>query len=321
MANLNRIGFLVRRFAWAAFVFYLVLSSVFFAFVWVPDNTPVGFGLEPDKAEKVREQYRDRMHYDEPILQRYANWLEAYTTLDLGRSYVQQRPVRDILAAAAPWTLLYVVPAVALSFALGTGFGVFSALRPDHLATRLGNAVVYSSVSVPVFWAGEIALFLLRYDGGVVPGLARGRSPLALQNLLALSVPTLILTANLLAVQVRYARSEASEYVAEDFVDVIRAKGGTVGDVARHIVRNVSIPLASLLFTRTLTVLFISIYVVEYVFRIPGLGLISLNAIKQSDIGVILATLLIPAAVAVVGSFLQDVAYVMLDPRVDYDDL
>lgn len=321
MVDLNRLGFVARRLVWSVFVFYLVLSSVFFVFAWAPDNTPVGFGMESDEAAEAMEQYRERLHYDEPLVQRYATWLEAYTTLDLGRSYVQQRPVRAILADAIPWTLLYAVPAIALSFVLGTGFGVLSALRPDHALTRVGNFVAYSSLSVPLFWLGEMALFVLGSRMDLLPGLAADRSPLAVQNLLTMGLPTLILTLNLLAVQVRYARSESAEYVTADFVEIVRAKGGTLRDVARHVVRNVSIPLASLLFTRTLTVLFVSIYVVEFVFRIPGLGSLTLTGIKESDIGVILATLLVPVSVAIVGGFLQDLAYVALDPRVDYDDL
>jgi len=72
--------------------------------------------------------------------------------------------------------------------------------------------------------------------------------------------------------------------------------------------------------TEVLTVLFVSVYVIEVVFRIPGLGQVAYEAILDRDIGLILATTLIPVLLGLLGTLLQDIAYAVLDPRVSVED-
>lgn len=126
-----------------------------------------------------------------------------------------------------------------------------------------------------------------------------------------------VVAANLLAVQVRDARSEALEFVPVDSVKRLRASGWRI---ARHGLRNAALPLLSVFFTETPTVRFVTVYDIEIVMERPGLGQLADNATFTRDIWIVLATTFIPVTVWLVGNPRQDIAYTGLDPRVSYDE-
>jgi len=315
---------LARRLVWSLFVVWLILTLTFLMFVLIPDfNKPWVLPLEyqaSEKAERLTRQYFAQMRYDQPLLQRYLHWMQSYVTLHWGISFVQERPVKAIVADAIPVTLGYLLPSLVLAYVLGTLQGLHAAVERVGPLKRIGNAIVYSGLGLPAFWLGEVVFFLaqdhwqlgLAYDGG--------RSVLAPHNLGALALPTLIMTLNLGAVYARYTRAETSGYLSSDFVKTIRAAGGRSRDVARHSLRNAMPPLLSLFFTRTLTVLLLSVYVIETVFGLPGLGWVTLRAISDRDIAVILAMTFLTVLVGLIGNLIQDVAYAALDPRIGSSD-
>lgn len=321
--SMNSRSYLLRRLVWSAVVVWVILTLTFFLFVVIPDpNKPWVQPLDPggrEKAERLTRLYFEQMRYDEPLLGRYLHWMKMYVTLQWGRSFVQGRPVLAILGEAAPVTLAYLLPATALAYLLGTAQGLHSAINRFGPLKRLGNAVVYTGLGLPAFWLGEMVLFLaldhrlpVRYD----PELSVG----SVHNLGALVLPTLVLALNLGAVYARYTRAETSGYLSRDFIKNIRANGGRRRDEARHALRNAMPPLLSLFFSRVLTVLFLSIFVIEVVFGLPGLGRVTLRAIEQRDVAVILAMTFVTVLVGVLGNLLQDVAYAVIDPRIGSDD-
>ncbi len=139
------------------------------------------------------------------------------------------------------------------------------------------------------------------------------------QNFPFLAFPLLVVMTNLLAVQIRYTRSTSLEYVPAEFVKTLHSNGASACDVGRHVLRNAALPLVSLFFAETATILFITILVVEMVFGLPGFGTLTFNAIKARDPGLILATTMIPIFIGLAGNLIQDIAYAVLDPRVGYE--
>ena len=100
-----------------------------------------------------------------------------------------------------------------------------------------------------------------------------------------------------------------------------RAKGASEWRIlTRHVLRVALVPLSTILVVDVLAVLFAGSFIVEVIFGIPGLGVLALEAISRNDTPLVLATTLIPVFVAVVGNLLQDLAYLVLDPRIGYGD-
>ena len=315
---MNRRRFLAGRVAWSVFVVWLVLTATFLVTAAAPDPNvaPLMWRLPPEKARAVLEQYREQMHYDEPLLRRYLHWMTEYATLRFGESYVTDRSVAAILSGALPVTAAYLLPSLGLSVVLGVLGGAYSSVA-DRLPARAVRWVMVSGLAVPTFLLGEVVVIAAAeaFDATLVwnPDAAFW-SP---HNATVLGAAVAVLTANLLAVQARYARALVSEYAAADFVKTFRANGAGLPTVLRHAVRNASVPLVSLFLTRALTVLFLAVYLIEAVFGLPGLGAVTLSAFESRDVAVILAATFLAVLVGVLGNLLQDVAYAFLDPRID----
>lgn len=328
---MSRLGFLARRTLFALFAVYLVVS-ITFGFVALtadPQIAVVAYGAgqgppgvfynQSEAAEKVEEAvsaYKEANNLDEPVRERYVTWLVNIATLDWGESLDRGVPVTSLLAEATPRTAAYVVPAMAFSLAGGVFAGMFAALRRntagDYLATGLG----YVGFSVPNFLLAQLLLIAVATALGT-EAWRRGAIPAPLRTVV---LPAFVLGVSLLAGQLRHVRSESLEYLGEDFVKLLRAKGASEWRVARHVLRNASLPLLSLFVTELLAVLVVNIYVLERVFGIQGLGTLSLQAIRGRDLPVVLGTTMVVVLVGILGTFLQDVASLFLDPRVAEED-
>lgn len=328
----------VRRVVFAVFAAYLVISVVFAFVALTPDpgTGPLARAAAIEASEEdipVKKtdaweqlvEYRERRSLDEPLLERYFDWLIDITTLDWGRSfgttgtatdygagYATNVPVTMLVVRALYYTLWYVLPAIALSVISGIAIGLYTATHQHTLVDRLGTAAAYLGFSLPNFWLAEM-LFLFVIGGSILIGF----SARTYEILSLVIFPTGILTTSLLAGQIRYARAQSLEYLNTEFIKLVRAKGAKKWRVARHLLRNAAIPLFSLFFTEMLGIVVLNIFVIEYVFRIPGLGGLSLVAIQSRDLPVILGTSIVIILFGMVGNLLQDIAYLVLDPRME----
>ncbi|KTG08686.1 hypothetical protein AUR64_18655 [Haloprofundus marisrubri] len=313
--------YLLRRTAWTLFVAYLILSATFFVFAFTPDPNQQGpqFGMSREEAEEFKSQYAAAHNYDEPLADRYVEWMTAYATLEFGYSYVRDRPVSAVLGESIPVTLAYLVPALLFSLVGGVLLGLLAAMFRGGPLDWVVSGGAYVGMGVPAFVAAVLVTLLAGEYAGVASIIqwSAERSALSAANLPALVVPAVVVALNLSAVMVRYARAESLEYLPAEFVKTLRANGARTRDVARHVLKNASVPLFSVAVSELLTVLFVSVIVVEVVFGIPGFGRLAFVAIEERDIGVILATTFVPVAVGLGGNLLQDIVYAVLDPRIE----
>mgnify|MGYP000182788301 CR=1 FL=1 len=220
---------------------------------------------------------------------------------------------------------------------MGISFGLFSAFRQHSFSDRIVTAVAYLGLGIPNFWLATVLFSaavarhqfiafpelpitssaLYSFDFTLLYGFIPWLDPNTTQGFFVL--PIITLTTALLAGQLRYTRSESLEYIDMEFVKIARAKGAGPFRVARHVLRNAAIPLLSLFLTEMLSVLVLGVLVIEEVFNIPGFGSLMLRAVGARDMPLILGVTMVVAFIGIVGNFLQDVAYTVLDPRVGSD--
>ncbi|MFB6236081.1 MAG: ABC transporter permease [Halopenitus sp.] len=309
--------YVLKRLAWSVVAVWIVISAAFLLVALTPDPNEVIISWAA--GAEAAEAYRQARNYDLPLYRRYWLWLSSYLTLDLGTTQSGQ-PVTQAFRETLPVTALYVVPAVVVSTILGVATGLYTAIRSGGYLDRFVTAAVYSGFGLPVFWLGEMAIAVAVHELGWVEIAWDDRYGLwHPANLQSMILPATVVCANLLAVQARYARAEALEYVPAEFVRTLRASGASSRDVARHVLRNAALPLVSLFCIEGVALLLVTVYVVESVFGLPGAGALAYDAIYSRDIGVVLAATLLVAVVGVLGNLLQDVLYVWLDPRVDVE--
>ncbi|MEF8800493.1 MAG: ABC transporter permease [Halolamina sp.] len=313
--------YVTQRLLWTLFATFLMLSVTFLVYAVMPDPTVefIRWAAPMESQEEAVQAYRESRNYDDPILDRYLKWMWSYVTLEWGYSFTYNEPVMDILARKAPVTLVYLIPSIVMASLASVGLGLSAALNRDGMIDILTSGLAYIGFGIPAFFLGELFVFLLLKQLNLFVVAIDSRYGLwTLENITGLLLPIPVVTLNLLAVQIRYVRSEALGTLSEDFVKMLRSTGAGPRQVGRAVLRNIAVPLLSVFFTEVLTVLFVTVYIVEVVFNVPGLGLTAYQAIADRDIGLILATTFIPVLVGLFGNLFQDIAFTIIDPRIYY---
>ncbi|WP_336034869.1 ABC transporter permease [Halobacterium yunchengense] len=326
-------SFVARRAAFAVLAAFVVVSITFAVVVSMP-NVQLGAelasaeraGASDAEIEQIREEFWERRGGEAGALDRYVDRMTGIVTLDWGTSYELQRPVTAVIADRLPYTLAYVVPGVALSFIAGSLFGVASAFRRNGAFDRTSRLTAYLLMGVPTFW---VVHYLNTLHPWTMPWLeptlyAFGGSPRvsqvwAFDHPARYALPSVVLALGLAAGLLQHSRAESLEYERRAFVKLVRAKGAGRLRVARHVLRNAAIPILTLSFVEVLGVLMLNVYIVEAVFDIPGLGSISLFAIKTQDLPLIVGSTLVLVFIGIGGNLLQDLLYGYLDPTIRED--
>jgi peptide/nickel transport system permease protein len=256
----------------------------------------------------------------------YHHWLGGVLRGYWGVSYRDERPVFEKIKDAARWTLLLNLPAIALAYLLAIPIGVYSAVRPGGRFDRWSNFVLLTLYSLPGFWVAILLTVFFtnpQYGMDWFPSLGVGEpgrddSWLDVLQLRAahLFLPVVALTYGSLAFIARQVRGSMTKALGEDFVRTARAKGLPERAVIwRHAFRNALFPLITL-FSGILPAALAGSVVVEAIFNIPGMGLLTIESILNKDWPVVYAVLMMTALLTVAGILLADLLYAWADPRV-----
>lgn len=290
---MTSVRWLARRTASTLFAALVVLTVTYVAISMAPAYR--GGALEVHPA---------------PSLSEYLSWLGSLLTLEWGQSTSLRDPVTELVWAGTKRTAAYVLPAAFFATTIGTLVGLRSATGDSSVLDSGFSAAAYVGLGVPNFVIGVVLLVAFARDA--TGAIAHTND--AIQTVLW---PAAVLTTTLTAAQIRYTRSEAAEYAHSELARLIRAAGGGPRDVARHVLRNAAVPLVSLFFTELMAVLLLNVYVIESVFDIRGLGFMNFWAITRGDLPLVVGTTVVFVLVGVGGSYVQDIVYAVLDPRVD----
>jgi peptide/nickel transport system permease protein len=255
----------------------------------------------------------------------YHHWLSNVLRGDWGRSYRDERPVFDKIAEALRWTVLINLLSVLLAYLLAVPIGVYSAVYQGSVFDRWTNNALLLLYSVPGFWlAVLLSVFFTNPQYGMdwFPAMGMGE-PLPgdgwwekLQLRAShLVLPVTALTYGSLAFIARQLRSSMLEALASDYVRTARAKGLPERVVIwRHAFRNALFPLITLL-AGVLPAAMAGSLVIETIFNIPGMGLLTIESIQNKDWPVVYALLFMTALLTIAGILLADMLYAWADPR------
>ena len=242
---------------------------------------------------------------------------------DLGLSFTFfPTPVSQVISQALPWTLLLVGITTIISFLLGTGLGVLAGWRRGSWTDGLLPVTTFFS-SVPYFWLGIIAIYLLAgpdsffpssggFDSELVPAWDQYFIPSAIQHSL---LPALTILISSVSGWILGMRNMMVTVAAEDYITVAHAKGLPERRVAMsYAARNALLPNVSG-FALALGFIVGGTLLVEIVFSYPGLGFTLLQAVGAKDYPLMQGIFLIITIAVLLANLLADVAYLLLDPR------
>jgi len=264
--------------------------------------------------ESAVASLREQLGLDKPLGERYLNYMSGLVRGDLGRSFVNKRPVAGMILERFPKTLLLAGAAMLFACLFGVSAGVISAAKPGSLADRVSMTSTFVAVSLPVFWLGLILIFLISVKLKLLP--PSGFGGLDPRYLI---LPAITLGAGSAGIIARITRSSMLEVVSEDYIVAARAKGlGEVRVMLKHALRNALVPVVTVMGTDFGSYLSGAV-LTESIFGWPGIGRLTLDAILKRDLPVIEGSVLFMAVVFVFVNLAVDLSYALIDPRVRVD--
>lgn len=304
------LAYIARRGAAALGVLFGVATVTFVLnFVLPGDPARLLAGQRAD-AETIAA-IRQQLGLDQPLPMQYVRFLGRLLQGDLGRSYVTNRPVLEIILERFPATALLTVSSMLLATVLGVLLGVLAAVRPNSWLDTLLMLLALVGISVPSFVAGLLVLLLF--------GVVLGWFPIAGyidQGWEYLVLPMLTLALRPMSIIARMTRSSMLEVLGQEYIRTALAKGVPTGRVLlRHALRNALNPVVTTV-SAWFAGLLAGAFFVEYIFNWPGIGSVAIAAIEKLDYPLIQGTVLFAAVVFVVVNAIVDVLYAVVDPRV-----
>src|SRR5690606_29397728 len=292
--------------------------AVFIVMNIVPGDAALArLGMEA--TPELLAHYRAEFGLDRPWLVRLVDWLWSVARFDFGRSLMTSQPIlRDILIRL-PATLELAMVATLVSLAIGLPLGVLAAWYRNHWVDGVGRIVMLLGLSVPNFWLALLLILWLALGLGILPTagfIAFSEDPL--RNLRYITLPALTLGVSMAAVVARFTRSSLVDVMRQDYIRTARGKGASPSRVLwRHALRNALIPVVTVVGMQMGTLLGGTV-IVEDIFAWPGLGRFALESIYNRDYPVIQTVVLFMAFFYVVINLLVDLAYVAINPKIEY---
>ncbi len=249
-----------------------------------------------------------RAGLDRPLMVQYLRWIESTTALNLGRSLVSGRPVKDELRFHLGNTLKLGTAALALSLAAALPLGIMAGIRPGSGFDVASALVSCALVSIPGFVLGAVLIVGLAVKAKILP--AAGFA--AFENLI---LPATTLAAGLAAVSSRIIRTAVAEFRTSFFLTFAQLKGlPRTRIIYGHALRNAAPPVVTFLGVQAAH-LFDGVVVVENLFDWPGLGKLILDGLLSRDLPVIQGTALLLGLIYVMVNLVTDLICLWLDPR------
>jgi peptide/nickel transport system permease protein len=303
-------SYIVRRLGGALIVVFGI-SVVTFLLVYAIPSDPARMIAGQKATPQVIAQIRHNLGLDQPLIVQYIHYLWKLVQGNLGTSYIYNQPVGTLIGQRLGPTLLLALGCWIAELIIGIPLGIYTARRARKKSDYFVSSLALVGISLPVFWLGLLLLYWLGYKLPIFPlGGSSGFQSLIL--------PSLTYGVTGAAYYTRLLKASMLEVMGQDYVRTARAKGASERRVIwRHVVRNALIPVVTF-GGIDIGYLLTGVVLIENTFNWNGLGVLSYEAIPQSDIPVIMGTVLLTALVVVAFTLIVDVIYAFVDPRIRY---
>jgi peptide/nickel transport system permease protein len=312
--------YIIKRIAYSLMILFFVSILIFILGRVLPGDPiqsavmATGMGAVSDD---VIAGLKVRFGLDKPLHVQYLIWITNFIKGDWGTSIATGEQVLSMFMNRLPITLELFLGSVFWSCIIGIPFGILSALRRNTWVDASLTTGAIIGVSIPVFWEGILMIYLFAVMLHIFP--PSGYVPFSESikgNLLSVAIPTFIMGTQGAGLLSRYVRSSLLEVLGQDYIRTAHAKGLTERAVIiRHALKPAMIPVVTITGIAWGYVVAGS-FIVEYMFAIPGLGRMGVNAIFSNDFPVIQATLVMVAINILVVNLFVDLIYGYIDPRV-----
>lgn len=280
-------------------------------------------------SEEVIEALKKQYGFDKPIYMRYLIWLKNIAKLDFGESFTYEEPVLDVIVSKFPVSLQFGVVSLLMSYLVCILLGIIKAVKHGSVFDHLTSFFLIALYSIPSFM---LAILLIVYFAG---GSFYSWFPIGelySDNYYDLTfwgkvqdrvhhfiLPLICYMIGSFTVLTMMMKNSLLDEIKKDYVRTARAKGVPEKIVyLKHALRNALIPIATGI-GGFLAVFFAGSILLESIFQLDGIGLLSFKSILQRDYNVIMGILFIQSVLLLLGNLISDIVYILVDPRISFE--
>ncbi|MDA3869756.1 MAG: microcin C ABC transporter permease YejB [Gammaproteobacteria bacterium] len=285
-------------------------------------------GLDEEYIREIRELYG----FDKPVYERFTTMLGNYMRFDFGDSYFHNRSVIDLMASKLPVSISLGVWTFFIVYLTCIPLGIAKAVRDGSFFDVASSTLILIGYSIPGFVLG---ITLLVFFGGgsffdVFPlrGLVSDNwetlswGDKILDYLWHMVLPIIASVIGSFAVMTMLTKNSFIEEIRKQYVLTARAKGLSENTVLyRHVFRNAMIPLVTGFPAAFIGAFFTGSLLIETIFSLDGLGLLSYESVLKRDYPVVLGSLFLFTLLGLVAKLLADISYVLIDPRIHFESV
>jgi peptide/nickel transport system permease protein len=291
-----------------------------------------GGGISVEKRGSVDEamaQWRAQYGLDKPLHVQYAVWLKNLATLDFGESFKDSQSVWTKIAERLPVTIKLNVWSILVVYLVAIPLGVYSATHPNSWGDKTTTLAAFILFAVPLVWAATMAIvficggdFYYLFPPGGLESIDYSDNWSIWRKFTDrawhIFLPVVLLSYDGFAGLSRYMRASMLEVLAQDYVQVARAKGLPEKTVLlKHVLRNSLIPQVTIL-ASILPGLIGGSVIIETIFSIPGLGQLGFESVLARDYPTVLALFTVSVVLTLIGILLSDLLLAVVDPRIAF---
>ncbi len=283
-----------------------------------------GQGVDPKRLNEIKALYG----FDKPAPERFWQMLKQFAQFDLGKSFFQNKPVSQLVIEKLPVSISLGLWTFFLSYLVAVPLGVAKAVRAGSRFDLVTTLLVLIGYAIPGFVLG---IFLLVVFGGQLQwfplrGLTSSNwdelswAAKVVDYLWHIALPVTAMVLGSFAVTAMLTKNSFLEEIRKQYVLTARAKGLSEQKVLyKHIFRNALIPIVTGFPAAFIGSFFAGSLLIETLFSLDGLGLLSYESVIRRDYPVVMGTLYLFTLIGLVTKLISDLCYVWVDPRVKFD--
>jgi len=292
--------------------FLLLFGVLLLVFIMVRiTGDPATLMMPREASPESIEAFREKMGFNDPVLVQFGRFISEAVTGNFGNSLHFKTPAMPMVVERLPATLQLALTGLIMVVVVGIPLGLIGGFNPGKTVDNIARLIALFGQSVPNFWLALIMILFFAVQLRWVPSFGRDEWK-------SVIMPAFVLGLPVLGQIVRMTRSAVLEIRGEDFIRTANSKGLMPRTIyTKHVLRNVAIPLVSVLGVQFGYMLGGSIYI-ESIFSWPGMGQLLEQAIGWRDFPLIQALAVFTSAVVLGLNLLTDIAYAIIDPRIRY---
>ncbi len=290
----------------------LIFGVLLLVFIMVRvTGDPAALMMPRESTVAEVEAFREKMGFNDPVPIQFLRFISGAVVGDFGNSLHFKTPAMPLVLQRLPATVQLATIGLLMSVIVGIPIGLVGGFSPGKTADLLGRLLALMGQSVPNFWLGLMMIIYLGVKLRWFPTFGNDEWK-------SVIMPAFVLGLPVMGQLVRLTRSAVLEIRGEDYIRTAHSKGLELKTIYfKHVLRNIAIPLVSVIGVQFGYMLGGSIYI-EAIFAWPGMGGLLEQSIGWRDFPLIQAIAVFTSIVVLALNFLTDIAYALIDPRIRY---